>query len=191
MNSRGLRVFLMALVSAAGGATRPALADFNVHQVQTQMSAHAVEVSARLDLALSSKAEAALGKGIPLSVVINIALLEHRSILWDRTIATWDLHRSLRFHALSDEYLVGGAGMGPDSYENFSSLSDALNYLGKIVDLHLPFDGSNLAGGDLDYRVRMRVYLDIGSLPFPMRPVAYASPSWHLNSGWTTWSVQP
>ena len=40
-----------------------------------------------------------------------------------------------------------------------------------------------------EYLVRMRAHLDIETLPAPLRPVAYTSPSWHLNSGWTTWTI--
>ena len=189
MISAERRVLIIVLACTIMGLPGTSSADFNVHHVQTRLSAQALEVSAKMDLRLSNKAAAALAKGIPLSVVINIALLEHRSILWDRTIATRDLHRTLQFHALSNEYLVGGSELGSDEYENFLSLDEALHFLGRIDDLRLPL-GKTALDADQDYHVRVRVYLDIGSLPFPLRPMAYTSPSWHLNSGWTTWSVQ-
>lgn len=178
---------VLALQTAGTASVRAA--DFNVRGVQTQISRHALGLSARLRLRLSSKAREALRKGIPLHVVIDVDLLRHRHILWDQSIASWSLHRSLRFHALSREYLVAGAG--DTGYGSFSTLEGALGYLGHISMLRLPLGlhGPLPAGGE--YRLRLRVYLDIGALPSPLQPLAYASPAWHLSSGWTTWSVGP
>ena len=179
---------IFLLLAASGGAKA---ADFNVRGVQTQLGSRALGLSARLKLNLSTKAEEALDKGIPLNVVINVDLLRHRRILWDQSIASWSLRRSLRFHALSREYLVSGAGVAADGYGNFSSLQDALAYLGKLNALRLPLGGHKPIPAAGDYRLRLRVYLDIGALPSPLQPLAYASPAWHLSSGWTTWSVEP
>jgi len=190
MTARGFRAVSLVLAFAVSGVARTAAAGFNVHGVQAQLGTNRLGINAQLDLKLSGKAEEALNKGIPLAVVIDIALLEHRSVLWDRSIATWDLRRTLRFHALSGQYLVSGAGVAADSYENFSSLDDALDYLGEVDELRLPVHDKSPLTESADYRLRLRVYLDIGSLPSPLRPLAYASPAWHLNSGWTTWSVQ-
>ncbi|MHB8453288.1 MAG: DUF4390 domain-containing protein [Acidiferrobacterales bacterium] len=178
------------LIFVASGMARVALADFNVREVRTQLSTDSLGFSAQLDLNLSKKAEEALNTGIPLDVVIDIALLQHRSILWDRTIATWDLRRTLQFHALSGQYIVGGAGISADSYDNFASLDNALGYLGEIDELRLPLYDKDMPASGGEYHVRLRVYLDINSLPSPLRPVAYTSPAWHLSSGWTTWAVQ-
>ncbi len=190
MNTPKFRIMSVLLMFVVSGSARMALADFNVREVRTQLSADSLGFSAQLDLSLSRKAEEALNKGIPLDVVIDIALLQHRSILWDRTIATWDLRRTLQFHALSGQYLVGGAGISADSYDNFASLDSALGYLGEIDELRLPLYDKDMPARGGDYHVRLRVYLDINSLPSPLRPVAYTSPAWHLSSGWTTWAVQ-
>ena len=191
MRGRQLQAVVAILVLLAAGTRTVIAADFNVRGVQTQLNARALGLSARLKLKLSRKAEDALDTGIPLDVVIDVDLLRHRRILWDKSVASWSLHRSLRFHALSRQYLVSGAGIADDGYGNFSSLSDALGYLGHIRHLLLPLARQKPLAVDGDYRVRLRVYLDIGALPSPLQPLAYASPAWHLNSGWTTWSVEP
>ncbi len=180
---------ILALLAA--GVRTAAAADFNVRGVHTQFSAHSLGLSARLRLKLTRRAEQALDKGIPLDVVIDVDLLRHRRVLWDDTVSSWSLHRILRFHALSRQYLVSGAGVAGGGYDNFSSLSDALGNLGHIHDLRLPFTAHEPLVADGNYRVRLRVYLDIGALPSPLQPLAYALPAWHLNSGWTTWSVEP
>ena len=65
-------------------------------------------------------------------------------------------------------------------------LADALKYLGALNELKLTLPEAPPAG---DYSVDLRVGLDIEALPTPLRPVAYTSLSWRLNSGWTTWGV--
>ena len=37
----------------------------------------------------------------------------------------------------------------------------------------------------------VRAYLNIEALPALMRPLAYATPSWYLGTGWSEWPVQP
>ncbi len=188
MNHRVPQAVVAVLLVLAAAVGSDAAAEFNVRRVQPQLGARALDLSARLKLNLSRKAERALDRGIPLSVVIDVDLLRHRHILWDKSITSWILHRSLRFHALSREYLV--SGVGADNYGNFSSLRNALDYLGEIDALRLPLRVRKPLSAGGDYRVQLRVYLDIGALPSPLQPVAYASPGWHLNSGWTTWSVE-
>ncbi len=190
MSTPKIRAMSVLLIFVVSGIARMALADFNVREVRTHLYSDSLGFSAQLDLNLSRKAEEALNKGIPLDVVIDISLLQHRSILWDRTVATWDLRRTLQFHALSGRYLVGGAGISADSYDNFASLDNALGYLGEIDEIRLPLYDKDMPARGGEYHVRLRVYLDINSLPSPLRPVAYTSPAWHLSSGWTTWSVR-
>ena len=40
-----------------------------------------------------------------------------------------------------------------------------------------------------DYAARIRARLDIEALPSPLRPIAYLSPKWRLDSGWFEWRV--
>ena len=39
------------------------------------------------------------------------------------------------------------------------------------------------------YQVKMRTFLDIESLPAPMRPLAYISSDWQLDSDWVSWPL--
>jgi hypothetical protein len=54
----------------------------------------------------------------------------------------------------------------------------------------ISFEMPSLARTEQNYVLDVRVSLDIESLPAPLRPVAYTSLDWHLNSGWTTWTVK-
>ena len=76
----------------------------------------------------------------------------------------------------------------PETVENFTSLSEALKSMGNFNELKLVIDPEIMK--NYNYLIKVRAQLDIESLPAPLRPVAYASPSWHLNSGWTEWKIQ-
>lgn len=177
-----------ALLAAAGLAVSvPVMADFKVNEVQAVMAGTVLELKGDLELVLPPKVEEALSKGIELTVLIDVRLKRTRHLLWDQGVASWALQRRIRYHALSGQYLVAREtnAAGAERAESFTELTQALRALGTL-DLRLPVQQSLREG---EHAVGVRVNLDIEALPAPLRPVAYTSPAWHLNSGWTTWPV--
>ena len=166
-----------------------AVADFVVREVEAKIINDTFHINTVLNMTLNAKPEEALNKGIPLDVVIDIALVEHRRFLWDRVVTDQTLRRHVQYHALSGQYLVSGGDLGDDDFVRFSTSQAALTYIGAIHNLELPLASKKNISDTLRYSLRLRVHLDIGSLPTPLRPLAYATPSWHHNSGWTTWPV--
>ena len=171
-------------------AVSTAAAQFSVQDVQARLAEEALHLNTRIDLALAPKAEEALSKGIPLDVNIEVQLIRHRTFWWDKRVADWQLRRRIQYHALSGQYLV--SGLHPDVYDlaSFDSLASALSHIGTLQDAELPLTKKKNISSDGRYSLQLRVYLDLDALPSLLRPVAYTSPSWHLGSGWTTWTVQ-
>jgi hypothetical protein len=178
---------LALLLAISGLAAR---ADFSLREVQARLEPEALRLSARAELGLNPRTEQALAKGIPLEVVLHAALVQNRRLLWDVRVADWELRWRIQFHALSGQYLV--SGLHPDLYdiESFATLSEALAYLGTLKDVALPLTAKKQIGEAADYSLHLRVQLDIEALPSPLRPMAYTTPAWHLNSGWTLWPIQ-
>lgn len=175
----------LALAVLALGLFCPsAQADFGVTMVQSEILEDSVRFTALVDASLNRRVEEALNKGIPIEVLVDVALDRHRRFLWDEEIKTWELRRRIQFHALSEQYVVQGFGGGS---EGFYTLDGALTYLGAFKDITLVV--SQELEPDAEYRIRLRARLDIESLPAPLRPVAYASTSWRLSSGWKEWKV--
>ncbi len=192
-------VLLVAVVRAA-----PAVAEFRVAKVEPQVSGDTLTLNGRIDLALSPRVEEALSKGIAMDILIDARLYRERGWLWNEQIATWLLRRQVRFQALTGQYLVtesyqctppqercitalpdrSGNGLG----EGLESLVDTLRQVGGLSDLQLKLPYA-LAPGP-GHVVELRAYLDIEALPAPLRPVAYTSTDWHLNSGWTSWTLK-
>jgi len=180
--------FCILILSLVYSAT--AWSDFEVTDIQARLSKKTLAIKGSIDLVLSDKAEEALSKGIPLNVIIDANLVKERPVIWDQQVASWKLQRNIRFHALSGQYLVSTTtkDQSPD-IESFTSLQEALSYMGNI-DLEDLVLAPEKLQGDNNYLLELRAFLDIAALPAPLRPVAYTSRPWHLNSGWTTWKIQ-
>ena len=175
----------MLLLAGFGNAS----ADFTVVDIQPKFVEQSLVLNGNFELGLNTKVEEALAKGIPLEVNIDVHLLRTRRFLWDQKIASWTLRRRIQFHALSGQYLVSSAEPEPESGESLLTLQEALKQLGTLNDVTLKLEEP--VKPDDAYSVDIRVSLDIEALPTPLRPVAYTSFTWHLNSGWSTWKVAP
>ncbi len=170
--------------------TRGAGADFVVRDVDARFVDDALHISTTLDMSLSARSEEALNKGIPLDVVIDLALVEYRRFLWDRVVTDRTLHRRIQYHALSGQYLVSSADVGADEFARFPSAQAALAYAGALNELDIPLPKKKDINPSLRYWLKLRVLLDIETLPSPLRPLAYVTPSWHHNTGWVRREVQ-
>lgn len=174
-----LPLLLLALYSAV------ARADFSITELQVQLRDGGLVVNGNMRLELSQKVEEALSKGIELPVLIETRLYRKRSFLWNQNIERWTLRRNLRYHALSGQYIVRSGA----SADSFLSPSDALKYLGTLSEVWLRLPELAVTAED-EYIVKLRAHIDIEALPPPLRPVAYTTLSWHMNTGWTKWNVQ-
>lgn len=179
------RTLVVGMLLGAGVALA---SGFKVSSVQPRAVGQTLLLNGTLDLSLSSKVEEAVGKGIPIEIAIDVRLYRDRPLLWDEKVASWTVRRELRYHALSGQYLIGGNDSGSVDRESSNSLNEALLQLGTLDDLalNLPMPLTP----EIEYRLHLRVALDIEALPALLRPVAYTSRAWDLNSGWTAWKVQ-
>ncbi len=169
------------------GTVAPATDGFHVGAVQPRLT-NALLLSGNLELNLPATVEEALNNGIPLEILIDVRLYRRRPLLWDRKIQGWLVRRVLRYHALSGQYLLSGEPPVPTNRESFNSVAEALSQAGALDDTSFALAEPNVPEGN--YRVALRVRLDIEALPHLLRPVAYTSRAWDLDSGWTTWQVQ-
>jgi len=181
-----IRLWLVALLLLG---TMPALAEFNIKEIEAELNKQVMIINGSMDTNLTEKVEEALSKGIPLSLILEIDLYRSRAIIWDKLIAEWSINYQVLYHALSGQYLVNVEYPEQQkTTESFFSLQEALVFLSVITDLNLTV--SEKIFGNESYETEIRIRLDIESLPTPLRPVAYTTSAWHLNSGWTRWPVQ-
>lgn len=179
----------LGLVLAVGLAASGAHADFKAKSAAPRLQNRIIYVDTRFDLGLNPKTEEALHRGIPLEVVIDFRLERERWWWTDRAITDLHLRRRLQFHALSRQYIVSEARPGGPA-ESFATLDQALAYLGDFSDFRIPLTARKQILPDARHLLVARAYLDIEALPSLMRPLAYATPSWYLGTGWIEWPVR-
>jgi hypothetical protein len=165
-----------------------AASSFKVTSVQTRVVGQALSLRGAVDLGLTPAVEEAIGTGIPIQLEIDVRLYRVRPFLWDRKEGSWTLRRELRYYALTGQYLINAETGAPVSRESFASLTEALLQMGSLEDLTLAL--KQPLTPQSDYRLELRAGLDVEALPPLLRPVAYTSRAWDLNSGWTTWRVE-
>jgi len=126
----------------------------------------------------------ALDNGIP--VVFSISLVVEETSLISAELANVSLDYHIRFRPLTAFYEVTGPSGGQRSFVTRAAL---FAYLGELREV--PLVDVAMLDKDASYRYRMKVELDIESLPLPMRPMAWFSPVWNLSSGWKEWPLSP
>jgi hypothetical protein len=174
-----------ALALAAGGAA----ARFEIKQSEPIIRDRVLHVNTRLDLSLNSSIDEALSKGIPIDVAIDVKLVRYRWWWTNELITDVTLNRRLQFHALSRQYLVSSL-RGDEPAESFGTLDQALAHLGDLSEFSIILTPKKDIRPKARYLLVLRARLDIEALPVVMRPLAYATPAWRQNTGWTEWPVQ-
>ncbi len=180
-----LRYWLVVLLCLSTGT---ALAEaFTIRSVETRLVDRVYVLDARIDYTFSDQALDALQNGVPLIVLVDIEVKKERRWWLNKTIAELKQGYLLLYHALTEKYIINNLNSG--AQENYNSLDSAVSALGDIQSL--PILDAKLAEDKGRYRVQLHTYLDLEALPAPMRPMAYISSQWRLESEWYTWPLQP
>ena len=157
---------------------------FIIKSLETNLEQGVYQLNSRIEYRLSDEALSALKNGVPFLILMNIEVEQVRWY-WNKTLAELEQGYLLLYHALSEKFIVHNLNSG--AQDHYTSLDAALNALGQISNL--PLIDAKLLAPELRYRIRMRTYLDIESLPAPMRPLAYISSDWQLDSDWVSWPL--
>ena len=155
---------------------------FRVEDARTTLQDDVYRLEATLAFELPDKVLEALDNGVPLTFALDIEVTRPRRYLWDDEIARLEQRATLQYFDLTEQYVVHRLNSGQQ--QSFYSLDAALQVLGRIRDL--PLIDAKLLEPEQHYMVSIRSYLDIDSLPVPLRLRAYVSRDWWLTSGWFT-----
>ena len=165
--------------TSAGGA-------FVVEHAALRPAGGAWVVDARIDFAFSDDNLEAMRNGVALTVIVDIEVRRERGTWWDETLATRQLRYRIETNVLTGRYRVRNLGGGA---RNYRSLEEMTESLGRVESV--PVIARERLSGDARHAARIRARLDIEALPSPLRPIAYLSPRWRLNSGWFEWRIEP
>ena len=162
-------------------------AEFFITGVNTRLQENVYLLDAYVDYRFSDEALAALDNGVPLTLRLSIEIQRKRDWWLDATVANLEQRYRLQFHPLSHQFLLQNLNSG--AFYAFQNLPTALDAMGTLSDF--PLVDAQLIKEDEKYEVLLQAALDIESLPSPLRPLAYITPAWRLNSDWYTWSLTP
>jgi hypothetical protein len=129
----------------------------------------------------------ALENGVPLTFETHVQMRRASAWIWQADTVEHRLRTVLRYRPLSALYEL--RNLQGDERLSFATREAALRTLGKIVAM--PVVDRSALEMDTDYLVRIQVRLDIESLPLPMRPRAYLSRDWDLESEPWEWRLRP
>ena len=142
-------------------------------------------LDAQFNFELTEEADKALRHGIALEIHTDFQLRLKREWLWDKTIIEKKIIYKLEHRPLTNNFLTINLNTGLRN--SYSNLDAALNYITTVSKMKL-FD-QNILQKDKVYLARIKIFLDIGSLPPPLRPQAYFSPKWDMSSEWFKWKL--
>jgi Domain of unknown function (DUF4390) len=175
--------FVVGLLPFSGYADEFAA---EVKQAEITLQGDSYILSADIVYHLSEKAMDALQNGVPLFWDIQVKMLQHREVFWDKTLADAAIRYRLQYHALLNMYRVRNEG-NSEVY-NFSTLSAALDLMSAVRNFRV------IKKSELDpekqYLCAVKVNFEREALPLPLRPIAYIDPQWYLSSDWTLWPLK-
>ena len=157
-----------------------------VKQAKITLQSNSYVLSADIVYQLSEKAKEALQNGVLLFWNIQVKMLQHRNVLWDKTLVDTAIRYRIQYHALLNMYRVRNEGNG--EVYNFSTLSAALDLMSAVRNFHV-IEKAELAP-EKQYLCAVKVNFDREALPLPLRPIAYIDPQWYLSSDWTLWPLK-
>lgn len=173
-----MRYFLLFFIIAISTQTIASEGLFEIKSAQTYLEDDRYFLNANINYELSEESIRALQSGIALTIIFQLDIIKERWYLWNEKIATATYHFILRFHPLSNHYVV--AYPEKDKSYAFASLAELLSILGMVRDIPL-LEKSQLSN-EHSYQVRLNTYLDIEALPPSLRTIAYFSKEWKMFS---------
>lgn len=160
--------------------------NFTIRSVDTRLSNKVYQLSAQIDYQLSPQVIEALQNGVPLVIMLDIKVEQERSWWLNKNVAELKQGYMLLYHALSEKYILNNLNSGVQ--QDFNRIEDTVEALSHIQ--YLPILDANLVNSKNRYHVRIHTYLDLDALPAPVRPLAYLSANWRLESDWYQWPLQ-
>ena len=179
----------LAALSPAVAHTGPAVPDqqgFEIEHAALRLAGGVYVADARIDFAFSEDNLEAMRNGVALTVVVDIEVRRERGQWWDETLAARELRFRIETNVLTGRYRVRNLADG--TTRNYRSLDEMMASIGRLESV--PVIAREHLSGQARHGARIRARLDIEALPSPLRPIAYLSPSWRLNSGWFEWRIE-
>jgi hypothetical protein len=175
-----LLALLTAMPCFAGDDT-----DISINKAKLSLQNDTYLLNAQIDYTLSDDAIEALQNGVTLIFNVDLSIIETRKWIWNKHLYTITLPYQIKFHTLAGTYQTSDTTN--NLHHNFSTLTAALSALGSISESPIHSLPKLI---DVKAHGALKTYLNIETLPLPMRPLAYITPGWHIRSNDYKWSLE-
>ena len=186
---RLLAVLLLAL-GGAPHAEEAALEDggrFEVRSAFLEPAERVYRLNATLNLALSKSAQQAIREGVSVALELDLSVDRKRRWLPDQQVAYLVQRWEIRYHALSERYLVNNLNSGEQN--SYSTLPAALAALSQVRDLPV-IDEALIEKGER-YEASLKAIATIeGGLPSAVKYIMFWI-DWKRSTDWYTWAMLP
>ncbi len=159
--------------------------NFDVRSASAVLRSGVYYLDAWVEYRLSTDATEALDAGVPLTIHLDVEVVNPRWYWADENVG--DLRQSyrLQYRALSERYIVLNVNSGEQT--TFATRFSALNYLGRITEL--PLIDAALLDPEETYDIRIRSLLSTEDFPGLLRFLAFWRRDWSLRSDWFRWQL--
>lgn len=158
----------------------------HIRYAKTELVDGVYLLSSRAGVELPGSPELALKSGLPLVFVLNIEIERERNWWFNEVIASVNVRFRLAYIELPRRYQVTNLSSGTRT--THSALNSALR---KIASMNrFPLIEMRYIEADENYTGILLLSLDTEALPLPLRPQAYLSPEWHVESEEFRWDIQ-
>lgn len=188
-----MRTFYLALIllsPAAGLYAQTNTSPSNIDRGQIEMLeaelvpvADAWQLLASAEIQLSPEMRQGLSSGVPLQFIVEIRINKPRTLLPAKAVVVHQQRYRLVYYELTRHYRVQEMDSGRS--RNFRSLLVALDELGRLDDIVVPYPDNDISHSDLFAVLNFR--LDDKALPLPLQPLF--SRRWKLTSEDFAWSL--
>ncbi len=184
-------VLALALLPAGAPLAEEATLDdggrFEVRSAFLEPAARVYRLNANLNLTLSRAAQAAIRDGVAVAFELDLSVDRKRRWLPDQQVAYLVQRWQIRYHALSERYLVNNLNSGEQS--SFSTLEAALGALSQVRDLPV-IDEALIEKGER-YEASLKAIATIeGGLPNAIKFILFWI-DWKRSTDWYTWTMLP
>jgi len=178
-----LTLALIALGAQSQASAQDDPGRFEVRSASVELSDGVYYLDAWVEYRLSTEAREALDAGVALTLETEVEFQRIRRFWLDDQEAGLRQGYELRYHALSERYLVVNLNSGEQN--SYATLFSALNSLGRITEL--PLIDASLLDAESNYEIRIRAVLSTEDIPGPLRLLVFWRRDWSLESEWYTW----
>lgn len=142
-------------------------------------------LTADFSLALNSRLEEAVAKGVALYFVVDFELTRSRWYWLDEQVVSRSQNFQLSYHALTRQYRLSSGAL----HQSFPTLDDALRILSRLRNW--PALEKAAVKPDTTYFAAVRMRLDLTQMPKTFQVNALANRDWNLSSEWARWTFVP